>query len=152
MTKSSGRPRFALYSIGVVMVVAAACGSDKVDTRATATPVASSASPQVSFTSPTDGATVTSPVALTMTSTDFVVEPAGEVHAGAGHLHVMVDVDCVAAGTVIPKDDAHVHLGKAELSKELVLAPGPHKLCLQAADGAHAALDLTDEIEITVSG
>lgn len=152
MTNSPGRFRFTLYGVGVVMVVAAACGSDKVDVRAAPTAASASPTEQVSFASPTDGATVTSPVTVTLTATNFVVEPAGEVHAGAGHLHVMVDVGCVAVGTVIPKDDAHVHLGKAELSKELVLAPGTHKLCLQAGDGAHAALDLTDEIEVTVSG
>jgi hypothetical protein len=129
------------------------CGADPVDTRATAAPPASSAapSPDVTFAAPADGATVTSPVAVTMTATNFTVEPAGDVHPGAGHLHVMVDVGCVATGTVIPKDDAHVHLGKAQLTTDLVLTPGPHKLCLQAGDGAHTALDITDEIEITVS-
>ena len=86
-----------------------------------------------------------------MTASNFVVEPAGDVHAGAGHLHVMVDAECVATGTVIPKDEAHVHLGKAERTTELVLPAGSHTLCLQAADGAHVALDLTDEITITVS-
>jgi len=86
-----------------------------------------------------------------MTATDFTVEPAGDVHAGAGHLHVMIDVGCVATGTVVPKDDAHVHLGKAQLTTDLVLTPGAHKLCLQAGDGAHTALDITSEISVTVS-
>jgi hypothetical protein len=138
------------------------CGRDPVDTRAAeagaAAPAtngstASSAAPtpEVAVATPEAGATVTSPVAVTMTASNFTVEPAGEVHAGAGHLHVMVDVGCVATGTVIPKDDAHVHLGMAQMATELTLAPGTHKLCLQAGDGAHKALDITDEIEITVS-
>jgi hypothetical protein len=87
-----------------------------------------------------------------MTATNFTIEPAGDVHAGAGHFHVMVDVGCLAPGTVVPKDASHVHLGKAQLSTEIVLTPGPHKLCLQAGDGAHTALPITDEISITVSG
>jgi hypothetical protein len=65
---------------------------------------------------------------------------------------VLVDSGCVAAGTVIPKDDNHVHLGKAQLTAEIPLAPGTHRLCLQVGDGAHNALALTDEISITVTG
>ena len=142
------RPLLAVCIIGLAAITAA-CGSDTVDSKPA---VASSSGPRISFTSPTGGATVTSPVAVTMTASNFTIEPAGDVHAGAGHFHVMVDVGCVASGTVIPKDDSHVHLGKAQLTTELVLAPGPHKLCLQAGDGAHTALALTDQISITVSG
>jgi hypothetical protein len=151
----------ALGSIAVLLTLAA-CGRDPVDTKAAepgAAPFATSGStasssaptPEVAFATPEAGATVTSPVSVTMTATNFTVEPAGDVHAGAGHLHVMVDVGCVAPGTVIPKDAAHVHLGMAQMAAELPLAPGVHKLCLQAGDGAHKALDITDEIEITVS-
>lgn len=129
--------------------IAAACGSDTVESRPA---VASSSGPRISFTSPMNGATVTSPVAVTMTASNFTIEPAGDVHAGAGHFHVMVDVGCVAPGTAVPNDDSHVHLGKAQLSTEIVLAPGPHELCLQAGDGAHVALAITDEISITVTG
>jgi uncharacterized protein DUF4399 len=144
--------RRTLLSVCIIALaaIAAACGSDTVDSKPGA--AASKSGPKISFTSPTDGATVTSPVAVTMTASNFTIEPAGDVHAGAGHFHVMVDVGCVAPGTAVPKDDSHVHLGKAQLSTEIVLAPGPHKLCLQAGDGAHVALAITDEISITVSG
>jgi len=131
-------------------LLAAACGSD--GKPAASTGSSSTSGPHVSFTSPVDGATVTSPVAVSMAATGFTIEPAGDVHAGAGHFHVMVDVGCVAPGTAIPKDDSHVHLGKAQLTTELVLAPGTHKLCLQAGDGVHTALTVTDQISITVSG
>jgi hypothetical protein len=79
------------------------------------------------------------------------VEPAGAVKAGAGHLHVMVDVPCVEPGQPIPKDDQHVHLGQGQLETQLVLAPGPHTLCLQAGDGAHTALPITREVTFTVA-
>ncbi|WP_114594048.1 DUF4399 domain-containing protein [Euzebya pacifica] len=35
-------------------------------------------------------------------------------------------------------------------SAELELEPGEHTLCLQDGDGEHTALDLTDEITVTV--
>lgn len=105
----------------------------------------------MAFVSPSNEASVKSPVTVMMTASNFTIEPAGDVHANAGHLHVMVDVGCVAAGTAIPKDDSHVHLGRGQLSTDLTLSPGSHRLCVQAADGAHMALPLTDEITMAVT-
>ena len=108
---------------------------------------------QVTFVEPRNGATVSSPLIVKMAAENFIVEPAGEVKAGAGHLHIMVDTDCVAAGQVITKDDAHLHYGQGQLEAQLELAPGQHTLCLQAADGAHVALPgsgMTQKINITV--
>jgi hypothetical protein len=109
--------------------------------------------PRVFFTAPADGSTVRAPIRVTFGAENFVVEPAGEVKAGAGHLHVMVDTDCLPAGQVIPNDETHLHFGKAQLEADLDLAIGAHTLCLQAADGAHTALagdGLTHIIRITV--
>ena len=114
---------------------------------------ASSPTPRVSFSSPADGATVSSPVHVKLAAENFTVEPAGAVKAGAGHLHIMVDTDCVAAGQVITKDAQHLHYGQGQLEADLELAPGTHTLCLQAADGAHTALSgdgMTQKITITV--
>ncbi len=108
---------------------------------------------RVFFISPSDGATVASPVKVAMGTENFTVEPAGPVKAGAGHLHIMVDTDCVAAGTVVPADVTHLHYGKGQLEAELALSPGTHTLCLQAADGAHIALagaGMTQKITLTV--
>ena len=108
---------------------------------------------KVAFVEPSSGAAVSSPLLVKMTTQNFTVEPAGEVKAGAGHLHIIVDQDCVAAGQVIPKDDAHLHYGQGQLEAQLDLAPGQHTLCLQAADGAHVALPgagMTHKISITV--
>ncbi len=109
--------------------------------------------PRVFFVSPADGATVASPVHVTLGTERFTVEPAGAVKPGAGHLHIMVDTACVAAGSVIPKDTQHRHYGQAQLAADLELTPGQHTLCLQAADGAHTALagdGLTQQIKLTV--
>jgi hypothetical protein len=103
--------------------------------------------------SPADGATVASPVHVTLGAEHFTVEPAGAVKAGAGHLHFIVDAPCVAAGSVIPKDAQHLHYGQGQLAADLELRPGQHTLCLQAADGAHTALagaGLTQQIKLTV--
>lgn len=133
--------------VGMVLLglVVAACAS----TQAASTEGAG----RVFFTSPESGATVSAPVNVTMGADGFTVEPAGEVNAGRGHLHIMVDTDCVAAGQVVPSDAQHLHFGKAQMEAELDLAPGPHTLCLQAADGAHVALagdGMSDTITVTV--
>ena len=68
------------------------------------------AAPRVYFAELQDGATVTAPVKVVMAADGFVVEPASEtVIEGHGHLHIMVDTDCVAAGQGVPKDETHLH-------------------------------------------
>ena len=105
----------------------------------------------VAFASPKDGAEVSSPVKFEMTAKGITLEPAGAVKENAGHFHVLVDVECKDAGETIPVDTkGYNHFGKAQTSAELPLDPGEHKLCLQAGDGVHTALDETDEITITV--
>lgn len=114
---------------------------------------ASDASGRVRFVDLKDGATISSPLVVKMAADNFTVEPAGEVKAGHGHLHIVVDGDCIAAGQVVPKDDQHLHYGQGQVEATLELAPGQHTLCLQAADGAHVALSgdgLAQKISITV--
>lgn len=106
--------------------------------------------PSVSFGSPANNATVASPVHLVMEAENFTIEPAGDIHDGAGHLHVMIDTGCIPAGQVVPNDDNHRHFGQGQTETDLELPAGTHTLCLQAADGAHTALDLTHTITITV--
>ena len=67
------------------------------------------------------------------------LRPAGEDpnDRATGHHHVLIDLDPMPLGEVIPMDDAHKHFGKAQTEAELTLPPGKHKLTLQLADGAH---------------
>lgn len=97
-----------------------------------------------------DGDVIAGAVDLTMTAVGVAIEPAGEVHEGAGHFHVIADTGCVAPGAPIERDADHVHFGKAQTEGKVYLEPGDHDLCLQVGDGEHNALDLTDEVEITV--
>jgi hypothetical protein len=105
----------------------------------------------VSIASPEDGSSVESPVEVQMEASGFGIEPAGAVRDGAGHFHVVVDGACLPPGDPIPQDATHHHFVDGSSDAALSLEPGEHTLCLQAGDGAHTALDLTDEVTFTVT-
>lgn len=128
-----------LALIFAALLVLSACASEE----------PSSAS--VAVEAPADGGTTPSPVIVEMTSTDFTIAPAGTIEEGTGHFHLMINVPCVAPGQVIPADDNHFHYGDGSTTAELDLAPGEYTLCLQAGDGIHTALDLTDTVSFTVT-
>jgi formylglycine-generating enzyme required for sulfatase activity len=107
----------------------------------------------VIFATPANGATVPPTFEVTMSAPGLIVEPAGEIHEGAGHFHILVDSDWLAPGELIPFDETHLHFGQGQLSTTLELAPGEHVLRLQFANGAHIALEgeqYRDEITVTV--
>ena len=155
------RRGMVLAVVTAVVLIAAGCGDEEGDQGAepqttmstapsTTTPTTTASAQAVKFLEPADGAKVTGVVKVKMEATGFTIEPAGEVKAGAGHFHIIVDGGCIATGTVIPKDDKNLHYGMAQKEAELTLAAGTHKLCLQAGDGAHTALDLTHQITVEV--
>jgi hypothetical protein len=112
-----------------------------------------SVGPRVYFITPVDGATVPTTFTVGAGVDGLKLEPAGEIHSGAGHLHILVDTDFIPAGAIIPKDEQHIHLGKGTSSMEITLPPGDHVLRLQFADGAHQALEgdaYRAEIHVTV--
>jgi hypothetical protein len=110
--------------------------------------------PKVSFVSPADGATVKSPVKVTMGLTGLTLQPAGEApnDKTTGHHHIVVDGAPIPLGQVVPADATHIHFGKAQTEATLTLTPGPHTLTLQVADGAHRSYGtaLSAAIKITV--
>lgn len=110
--------------------------------------------PAVRFVTPQDGDVVSPIFDVEMAAEGIVIEPAGEIHEGAGHFHILVDTDFVAAGDLIPFDEQHLHFGKGQLTTTLELEPGSHALRLQAANGAHIALageSYRDQITVTVA-
>lgn len=140
----------------LVMLVAAACGGGAAEDQVVTSPTADeeSQTPQASVTveEPADGATVTSPVTVRMAASGVAIEPAAEgVKPNSGHFHIIVDGECLAAGEVIPADATHLHFGQAQTEVEVPLSSGPHRLCVQVADAAHVATDLTQVVAITVS-
>ena len=100
-----------------------------------------------------NGQTVKSPFKVEMGVKNIKVDSAGNIVAGEGHHHILIDAgDSVATGQVIPKDEQHMHFGKGQTSVTLTLPPGKHRLTLQLADGIHRSYgsQLSATIEVTV--
>jgi len=65
------------------------------------------------------------------------VKEAGEITAGTGHHHLIINGSSIEKGQVIPKDEKHIHFGKGQTESPLDLTPGDYTLTLQFADGVH---------------
>jgi hypothetical protein len=107
----------------------------------------------VYFVAPADGDVVTPTLEITMGASGLIVEPAGEVRDGAGHMHILIDTDFIPVGEAVPKDETHRHFGGGQTSATLELEPGEHVLRLQFTNGAHIVLEgeqYQDEITIVV--
>lgn len=107
----------------------------------------------VFFVSPKDGAELTSPFTVEMGVEKMSVDTAnGKIKPASGHHHILIGLDSVAAGTVVPKDSTHLHFGNAQTSAELKLNPGTYKLTLQFADALHRSYGskLTRSITVKV--
>jgi hypothetical protein len=115
---------------------------------------------KVWFVEPADGAKVTGPaeggkisVAVKMGAEGIAVKPAGQIEAGSGHHHILVDTTPDPVGTVVAQDNQHLHFGKAQTEATLSLTPGEHTLQLQLADGIHRSYgpSLASTIKINVA-
>jgi hypothetical protein len=107
----------------------------------------------VSITSPAEGAVVTSPFDVVMQATDFTIEAASNGPSdGAGHFHILVDQDAIAAGEAIPNDpdNGYYHYGDGSTTATLDLDPGAKTIRIQAGTANHLAYDLTDSVDIVV--
>jgi hypothetical protein len=93
----------------------------------------------VSFVEPLDGAVVSGEFKVVMDVRGMKLMPAGEVVEGAGHHHLLIDAEPIAAGEVVPNDEQRRHFGKGQTETTLALSPGEHTLSLQFADGAHVS-------------
>lgn len=118
-----------------VASVAQAKGANKPETNA----IAAEASPKqrVTFLEPKNGDKVSPKFKVKMGVDGYSIAPLGTMTKNTGHHHIIVDGGPVEMGTVVPTDKTHIHFGKGQTETELELAPGPHKLTLQFADGAH---------------
>ncbi len=108
---------------------------------------------KVFFVSPADGAEVSSPFKVEMGVEKMSVDTAnGKIKPASGHHHILIGLDSVAAGTVVPKDSTHLHFGNAQTSTEIKLNPGTYKLTLQFADALHRSYGskLTKSITVKV--
>ena len=109
-----------------------------------------------SFVSPSDGDTVGTPVEVELAAEGVELTPAGAPAVGEAHFHVLVDIGCYDEGEFIPgpsdedEEEGRFHLGDGSDARTLDLEPGTYELCVQLADGVHAAFGETETIEITV--
>ena len=118
--------RLVVYPALLASLALSSCGTMK-----------SASDQSVYFVEPKDGATVTSKVIFGVKG--MAVEPAGDVKADSGHHHLLINLGATPAGEAIPVDDKHLHFGKAQTEAEVTLPPGPYKLTMQFANGAHVS-------------
>jgi hypothetical protein len=150
--------------LGLGTVFAAGCGGPETPPASTtasapAAAPASSAANRVFFVTPTNGATIKPMSTIEFGSSGVTVAavPPGElkpeqVRPGMIHYHIAVDSDCLPAGTVIPKADPWVHFGDGKKVIEMSLAPGAHRLTVQAGDDMHRTIaGLCETINVTVA-
>ncbi len=106
----------------------------------------------VDFIEPKDGDVLPGTFVAKFLVTGMKVAPAGEVIAGAGHHHLLINAANVDENVAIPFDNQHKHFGKGQTETEVVLPPGKYKLTLQFADGAHRSYgeQMRKTIEVTV--
>ncbi|MBT8443550.1 MAG: DUF4399 domain-containing protein [Gammaproteobacteria bacterium] len=87
--------------------------------------------------SPTDGATVTSPVSVKFGISGISVAPAGQNTPNTGHHHLLIDTELANPDAPVPADPQHVHYGKGQTETSIELEPGQHTLQLVLGDGNH---------------
>lgn len=99
-----------------------------------------------------DGQTISTHQKVVFGVIGLKVHPAGELIPGTGHHHLIIDAEATPEGQVVAADDKHIHFGKGQTETEIQLAPGPHTLTLQFANGAHVSYGptLSKTIRVTV--
>ena len=104
--------------------------------------------------SPTDGATVSSPVTVQFGLKGMGVAPAGIEKDKTGHHHLLIDVaELPPLDEPIPADANHKHFGGGQTEVTLELPPGSHTLQLLLGDQNHIPHEppvLSEKITITV--
>jgi len=104
--------------------------------------------------SPSDGASVSSPVHVSFGIEGMSVVAAGTEQENSGHHHLLVDVEELPSFDVpIPNDEHHRHFGGAQTETSLELSPGTHTLQLILGDHLHIPHDppvVSEKITITV--
>ncbi|MDE2796300.1 MAG: DUF4399 domain-containing protein [Gemmatimonadota bacterium] len=145
--------RFA--TIAMITVAFMGCG-DAGDQSQEAAPEAGAApaAGTVTIVQPADGAELDAGPVLFVLETDGVeIVAAGNMDAGTGHHHLIVDGD-VDWKLPIPNDaGVHYHMGQAETEYTLTdLTPGEHRIIAVVADGVHIPLDppVSDTITVVI--
>ncbi len=145
MSNEHGGRLIRVLALALVVVPGACGGAPDSDPAPAAEPAGeaeSAGEPRVFFVEPAEGASLTAPVHLVFGAENFTIEPVGDgaLHAGAGHMHIGLDTECLPAGTVIPTASPWVHFGQAQMEFDTDFLPGEHRIVLQIGDGEHRTL------------
>src|SRR5207249_9264250 len=109
---------------------------------------------KVKITAPTNGATVSGPVKVTLKATGVEIVPATDERPGTGHHHLFVDHDLTPAEDTIPRGVTGIlHLGRGQTEFVLdSLKPGPHRVIALVANWKHVPLKplVVDTVRFTV--
>jgi hypothetical protein len=144
-------------------VVACSQDAPPAATTPAATPPAAAApassAGRVFFVTPKSGATIKplSSVEFGSEGVTVAAVPPGEltpamVRPQTIHYHLGTDTDCLPAGTAIPKADPWIHFGDGKNVIEMNLAPGAHRIAVQAGDDMHRTIaGLCEVISVTVA-
>jgi len=103
--------------------------------------------------SPSNGATVKSPVTVRFGLSGMGVAPAGVQNPKTGHHHLIIDAPLPDPAAPIPADDHHRHFGGGQTEVTVDLPPGKHTLQIMLGDHLHVPHDppiVSQRIEITV--
>jgi len=108
----------------------------------------------VSISEPLNGAKISGPVKVCLSTSGVSVEPAKMgVNEGKGHHHLLVDVDLPKDLTKpIGKDANHIHMGDGSTCKKLNLTAGKHTIRALFAKGNHVPYNpaLTAKVSIEI--
>ena len=107
----------------------------------------------VTITDPPNGAVVSSPVKVCMSTEGVKVQPAKKgVNEGKGHHHIIVDVELPKdLSKPIGKDANHIHMGDGSTCKEIKLSVGKHIIRTLFAKGNHVPYNSPLTATITVN-
>ena len=113
--------------------------------------LAAKAADKVYFVEPKDGATVASPVKVKFGVDGMAVKPAGDMSAGSGHHHLIVDGKPVPRARSCRRTTRTSTLARAR-PKPSSSSRRASTLTMQFADGAHRSYgpDLSSTISVTV--
>ena len=106
------------------------------------------------FIKPFNHATVKSPFKVIFGAEGVEVKavPAGRVPENMGHHDLLINLQGVPEGMVIPADRQHIHFDNGETRGEVSLPPGNYTLTLQFSDGLERShgVDMSATISVTV--
>jgi len=107
----------------------------------------------VFFITPTNGATISNPVAIEFGIEGMDVVKAGDNQPHSGHHHLLIDTGLPDLGLPIPADAQHIHFGDGSTSTEITLEPGEHTLQMLLGDHLHIPHNpplVSDVITVTI--